>query len=160
MCQYTCICDRGGDVSRMGRYVERRSQDILFKKADLPPRRVTNTMKCLVFYSSSDWKGCSGNYSHCLFFSFHSVSGKLCLAMAVKPRILYQTGNVIKQTLHDTRRFLSTLQPNNITFCIILPLIGFCWCFFQSLSHQTFILGVILYIISGVGITAGKWFAS
>jgi stearoyl-CoA desaturase (delta-9 desaturase) len=76
--------------------------------------------------------------------------------MAVEPMILYKTGNVFGQTLHDMRRFLSTLQPNNITFCIILPLTGFFWSFFQSLTHQTFILGVILYIISGVGITAGK----
>lgn len=152
MCQYICICDRGGHVYRTSRYVKPPSQDTLFKKADLPPRRVTNTIKYLVFYGSSDSNCCSGK-----IFSFNPVLGRLFLAMAIKPRILNQTSNVFKQTIYDIRRFLSTLQSNNITFCIILPLIGLCWSFFQSLSHQTFVLGGVLYIISGVGITAGKY---
>lgn len=118
------------------------------RKLTYPPGRVTNTIK----YGSPDSTHCSGK-----FFSFNPDSERLFLAMAIKPRILYQTSNVFKQTLHDIRRFLSTLQPNNITFCIILPLLGFCWSFFQSLSYQTFILGGVLYILSGVGITAGKY---
>lgn len=80
--------------------------------------------------------------------------------MAAMLKMLYQTANVSKQTLHRMRIFLSTLQPNNITFCIILPLIGFSWTFLQSLCRETFILGVTLYIMSGVGITAGKYDAA
>lgn len=45
MCQYICIRDRGGDVYSVAFYVKQISQDVLLKKADLPPRRVTNTMK-------------------------------------------------------------------------------------------------------------------
>ncbi|KAL7920196.1 fatty acid desaturase domain-containing protein [Trichoderma austrokoningii] len=69
--------------------------------------------------------------------------------------MLYQIASISKQTLHSIKRFFSTLQPNNITFCIILPLIGFSWTLFQSLCRETFVLAGILYIISGVGITAG-----
>jgi stearoyl-CoA desaturase (delta-9 desaturase) len=75
--------------------------------------------------------------------------------MAAKSRILSQIGNASRRNLYNVQNFLSTLQPNNISFCIILPIIGLVWSFYQPLSRQTFILGGILYIISGVGITAG-----
>lgn len=63
MCQYICIRDRGGDVYSVAFYVKQISQDVLLKKADLPPRRVTNTMKH------------QETFLNRLFFSFNPVSG-------------------------------------------------------------------------------------
>lgn len=49
-----------------------------------------------------------------------------------------------------------TLQFRNVTFCVVVPIFAFLWSFQQPLHRKTTILAVVLYVISGIGITAGR----
>lgn len=69
---------------------------------------------------------------------------------------LYNSSMSLARIFTPTAHFLSQLQLRNVTFCILLPLLGAYWSIRQPLHWQTVALGIYFYISTGIGITAGK----
>ncbi|KAI1324702.1 fatty acid desaturase-domain-containing protein [Xylariaceae sp. FL0255] len=62
---------------------------------------------------------------------------------------------LLPKPTHAIQEIISQLQIRNITFCILLPLAGLYWCLYVPIILPTAMLAMALYILSGVGITAG-----
>ena len=63
---------------------------------------------------------------------------------------------IVRRSFRPLTQSLSQLQLRNVTFCILLPIVGAFWSLYQTIRWQTVVLAALFYISTGVGITAGK----
>ncbi|KAK5997690.1 Acyl-CoA desaturase [Cladobotryum mycophilum] len=75
------------------------------------------------------------------------------MATASRPRTRPRW--LFKQTVAQVKQLALRIKLRNITFCVLIPLAGMFWSFYQPLVRRTVVLAFIFYIISGIGITAG-----